>query len=78
MTPPTPLSLSANQNKFATPSQDPEPAALPVALFEWLREKERPHPSVKSSAHGTIGQGFARSGFPDGVPSLQYRGIAGI
>ena len=76
--PPIPFVRSANQKRFASPSQEPDPAALPVGLSVWLNEKDRPQPSVRSSEQGISGQGFASSGLPDGVYSLQYRGIVGI
>lgn len=78
MIPPIPFCLSANQNRLATPSHEPDPAALPVGLCVWLNEDERPQPSVRSSGQGNNGVGFAISGFPVGVYSLHFRGMLGI
>lgn len=78
MIPPTLLVRSANQNRFAIPSHEAVPAALPVSSGKWLIENENPHPSVCPSGLGANGVGFASSGFATGLNSLQSLGRLGI
>lgn len=76
--PAIPVFRSTNQNKFAMPSHEADPAALPVELFECEIANDRPQPSVRPGGMGARGVPFARRGFADGQLSSQARGLSGI